>query len=48
MKAPYPMLWFTSEAEDAVRLYTSVFPDSQVLQVQPNTGGAPGTPQGRR
>ncbi len=46
MKAPYPMLWFTSEAEEAVRLYTSVFPDSQVLRVQPNDAGAPGVPPG--
>lgn len=46
MRAPYPMLWFASEAEEAVRLYTSVFPDSQVLHVQANTGDAPGVPPG--
>jgi predicted 3-demethylubiquinone-9 3-methyltransferase (glyoxalase superfamily) len=28
-----PCLWFDSEAEDAARLYTSVFPDSGIDQV---------------
>ncbi|MCB2176240.1 MAG: VOC family protein [Actinomycetales bacterium] len=46
MRAPYPMLWFASEAEEAVRLYTSVFPDSQVLHVQASSGDAPGAPPG--
>lgn len=42
MKAPYPMLWFDGDAEEAVRLYTSVFPDSQVLHVEPFAEGVPG------
>jgi predicted 3-demethylubiquinone-9 3-methyltransferase (glyoxalase superfamily) len=46
MKAPYPMLWFASGAEEAVRLYTSVFSDSQVLHVQPHADDVPGAPPG--
>lgn len=28
----YPCLWFDGQAEDAARLYTSVFPNSRVLE----------------
>jgi predicted 3-demethylubiquinone-9 3-methyltransferase (glyoxalase superfamily) len=28
-----PCLWFDTEAEDAAQLYTSVFPDSKILEV---------------
>jgi predicted 3-demethylubiquinone-9 3-methyltransferase (glyoxalase superfamily) len=28
-----PCLWFDSEAEDAARLYTSIFPNSRIVQV---------------
>ena len=29
-----PCLWFDTEAEDAARFYTSVFPNSRILEVQ--------------
>lgn len=29
-----PTLWYDSEAEEAAKLYTSVFPDSKILSVQ--------------
>lgn len=46
MKAPYPMLWFDGCAHEAVALYTSVFPDSEVLHVQPYADGTPGVEPG--
>jgi hypothetical protein len=37
-----PFLWFDNNAEDAVNFYLSVFQNSRRLEVQHNTGGAPG------
>jgi len=28
-----PFLWFDDQAEDAAKLYTSIFPDSEIVQV---------------
>ena len=28
-----PFLWYTSEAEEAAKLYASIFPDSRVTRV---------------
>ena len=36
-----PLLWFDSNAEDAVDFYLSVFKNSRRLEVQPNSGGVP-------
>ncbi|HMO10259.1 MAG TPA: VOC family protein [Actinotalea sp.] len=46
MTAPYPMLWFASEAEEAVELYTSLIPGSEVLRVQRFPEGTPGATPG--
>ncbi len=40
-----PCLWFTSGAEEAVALYTGVFPDSEVLGTTRYPAGSPG-PEG--
>jgi predicted 3-demethylubiquinone-9 3-methyltransferase (glyoxalase superfamily) len=40
-----PFLWFDNQAEEAVELYTSVFPRSKVTQVQRHGAGGPG-PEG--
>src|SRR5262245_23906782 len=40
-----PFLWFDTQAEEAAALYTSVFPDSKVTNVQRYGPGAPG-PEG--
>jgi predicted 3-demethylubiquinone-9 3-methyltransferase (glyoxalase superfamily) len=40
-----PFLWFDNQAEEAAELYTSVFPNSKITEVQRNTAGAPG-PEG--
>ena len=32
MQKIYPMLWFDSQAEEAARFYTSVFPNSRVVR----------------
>ena len=37
-----PFLWFDNNAEDAVNFYLSVFKHSRRLEVQYNSGGAPG------
>lgn len=34
-------LWFDDAAEDAARFYTSIFPGSRVLHVQPGPGDKP-------
>lgn len=41
-----PFLWFDGNAEDAVAYYTSIFPDSGVLQVDrfSDVGPDPGAP----
>jgi predicted 3-demethylubiquinone-9 3-methyltransferase (glyoxalase superfamily) len=33
MPAPIPMLWFDADAEQAAAFYTSVFPNSKILEV---------------
>lgn len=35
MKPITPCLWFDDQAEQAAQLYTSVFPDSEILEVMP-------------
>lgn len=40
-----PFLWFDHQAEEAATLYTSLFPNSKVTDVQRNTAGGPG-PEG--
>jgi len=37
-----PFLWFDTQAEDAAKLYTSVFPDSEIVQVARRPKGVPG------
>ncbi|MFG1942668.1 VOC family protein [Nonomuraea sp. NPDC048826] len=34
-------LWFDHQAEEAADFYTSIFPDSRVLEAQPGPGGKP-------
>ena len=46
MNTPYPMLWFDTQAEDAVDLYTSLFPDSGVTTVTRYPDGVPGRTAG--
>lgn len=41
----HPFLWFDSQAEEAANFYVSIFPNSKILNVVRNSGGAPG-PQG--
>lgn len=36
-----PFLWFDSEAEEAVKFYTSIFPNSKITQVTHYLEGAP-------
>jgi len=38
-----PFLWFDNQAEEAAALYTSVFPDSKITQVQRHGAAGPGT-----
>jgi predicted 3-demethylubiquinone-9 3-methyltransferase (glyoxalase superfamily) len=40
-----PCLWFDSEGEEAARFYTSVFPDSRILEVVRYGAAGPG-PEG--
>ena len=37
-----PFLWFDDQAEDAAKLYTSIFPDSEIVQVARYPTGSPG------
>ncbi|GAA1388231.1 VOC family protein [Kitasatospora putterlickiae] len=39
-----PCLWYDDQAEEAVRYYTSVFPDSRITDVTHYTEAGPGTP----
>ena len=41
----HPFLWFDTQAEDAMNLYVSLFPNSKVLNCQRYPPGAPG-PEG--
>ncbi len=43
MPAITPFLWFDDEAEEAARFYTSVFPNSQILEVSGSGGDGPPT-----
>jgi predicted 3-demethylubiquinone-9 3-methyltransferase (glyoxalase superfamily) len=36
-----PFLWFDDQAEDAATLYTSIFPDSEIVKVARYPAGAP-------
>ena len=42
----FPFLWFASEAEDAARFYTSIFPDSRVTAVTALQSDSPSGPPG--
>ena len=46
MNAPYPMLWFDTQAEDAARLYTALVPDSEITDIQRYPEGVPGRAAG--
>ncbi len=46
MNAPYPMLWFDTEAEQAAQLYTSLIPDSRVTHIERYPDGVPGRSAG--
>lgn len=41
-----PFLWYTSQAEEAARFYTSVFPDSRVTRVVSMPSESPSGPPG--
>jgi predicted 3-demethylubiquinone-9 3-methyltransferase (glyoxalase superfamily) len=40
MRKITPFLWYDGRVEEAVTLYTSVFPKSKVLQTSPGPGGS--------
>jgi predicted 3-demethylubiquinone-9 3-methyltransferase (glyoxalase superfamily) len=46
MNAPYPMLWFDTEAEQAAQLYTSLIPDSRITHIERYPDGVPGRSAG--
>lgn len=37
-----PFLWFNDQAEDAARLYISIFPNSEIVQIVRYPAGSPG------
>ena len=39
-----PMLWFDDQAEDAAKLYTSLFDDAKILNVSHYGEAGPGEP----
>jgi predicted 3-demethylubiquinone-9 3-methyltransferase (glyoxalase superfamily) len=41
-----PHLWFTKEAEEAAKFYTSIFPDSRIDRVSPLPADSPSGPAG--
>src|SRR5689334_18902617 len=41
-----PFLWYSKEAEDAARLYTSIFPDSRLVRVSTLPSESPSGPPG--
>ncbi len=41
-----PTLWFDGQAEDAAKLYTSLFPNSRIDQVHRAAADNPSTPKG--
>ncbi len=46
MNAPYPMLWFDTQAEQAAQLYTSLIPDSRITNIERYPDGVPGRSAG--
>jgi predicted 3-demethylubiquinone-9 3-methyltransferase (glyoxalase superfamily) len=42
----FPHLWYAKEAEEAARLYASIFPDSRVDRVTPLLSESPSGPPG--
>lgn len=42
----FPHLWYAEEAEEAARLYASIFPDSRVDRVTPLLSESPSGPPG--
>jgi predicted 3-demethylubiquinone-9 3-methyltransferase (glyoxalase superfamily) len=42
MSKVHPFLWFDTQAEDAAKLYVSLFPNSKITKVVRNTDAAPG------
>ena len=47
MKPITPMLWFNGDAEEALKLYVSLFPDSKMLSVMRAPKGTPGMAEGQ-
>ncbi len=41
-----PCLWFNGQAEEAAKLYTSLFPDSRIDKVTKSAADNPSTPKG--
>jgi predicted 3-demethylubiquinone-9 3-methyltransferase (glyoxalase superfamily) len=41
-----PCLWFDGTAEEAARFYTSLFPDSRIVEVQRSAAETPSGPEG--
>lgn len=41
-----PFLWYSKEAEEAARFYTSIFPDSRITRVVSMPGESPAGPPG--
>lgn len=41
-----PFLWYSKEAEEAARFYTSVFPDSRITRITAVPGASPSGPPG--
>ena len=42
----FPSLWYAREAEEAAKFYTSIFPDSRILQVAAMNSDSPSGPAG--
>jgi predicted 3-demethylubiquinone-9 3-methyltransferase (glyoxalase superfamily) len=42
MSKIHPFLWFDTQAEEAAKLYCSIFPNSKITAVARNTAAAPG------
>jgi len=41
-----PFLWYAKEAEEAAKLYTSIFPDSRIVRVTSMPSESPSGPPG--
>ena len=48
MRKITPCLWFDTEGEEAANFYTSVFPNSRIVEVMPATASAGPRPEGIR